>query len=244
MWSVKPRHLVGVVLACNDALGGVQSAPHVVMRVHRVLEVFLSRVDDGVPESQRVDPVFALEHGFHRLFQAMTSMMVQWPEQEVRTATYHSLRHLLRAFDVDMRYNVLSSGIRECPFAPAVALFLNLLKDELSANWDHPVLRSPGVQELISSTLQAERGDLLTQLDVVQGALNFYRFLLIREDQADDKTLVHARSGVFAKRYLQPLDGRLRAALVAADATQPEFMRLSMLQSVLERVRELLGGDN
>lgn len=135
------------------------------------------------------------------LFQAMQSIVVNMPDPEKRKKAFSALAKTLLELPPHQRFDMLKAIIINSNHPSVASLFLGIVKDEINSalndaskakgrnsNNKDSHLQSPfitgDVLELVELILKPAKGgppDLPGQSDLVIGALNLYRFLLMKE---------------------------------------------------------------
>ncbi|CAK9881188.1 unnamed protein product [Sphagnum jensenii] len=211
------------------------------------------------------------------ILQAVQDVIVYAPDPALRRHAYLALTKVIKeVLPVSTRFHSLQALISSCPYPSLVSLLLTCLKDEVARAWpvfkqgcgaecnvevtavgdsfkSYPIVSpfvSSEVLQVIESVLHPLGGnppDLPSQIDSVQGALNLYRFIIIRETSG--KTNL---TGVLSKaslmkaqtQWLLPLRellGGIQSNLVVEGDEYAAGVGLAIdnLQSVLIRCLEL-----
>jgi len=211
------------------------------------------------------------------ILQAVQDVIVYAPDPALRRRAYLALTKVIKdVLPVSTRFHSLQALISSCPYPSLVSLLLTCLKDEVARAWpvfkqgcgaecnvevtavgdsfkSYPIVSpfvSSEVLQVIESVLHPLGGnppDLPSQIDSVQGALNLYRFIIIRETSG--KTNL---TGVLSKaslmkaqtQWLLPLRellGGIQSNLVVEGDEYAAGVGLAIdnLQSVLIRCLEL-----
>ncbi|KAH8954070.1 hypothetical protein BDL97_08G060600 [Sphagnum fallax] len=211
------------------------------------------------------------------ILQAVQDVIVYAPDPALRRRAYLALTKVIKdVLPVSTRFHSLQALISSCPYPSLVSLLLTCLKDEVARAWpvfkqgcgaecnvevtavgdsfkSCPIVSpfvSSEVLQVIESVLHPLGGnppDLPSQIDSVQGALNLYRFIIIRETSG--KTNL---TGVLSKaslmkaqtQWLLPLRellGGIQSNLVVEGDEYAAGVGLAIdnLQSVLIRCLEL-----
>ncbi|KAH9554289.1 hypothetical protein CY35_08G057000 [Sphagnum magellanicum] len=211
------------------------------------------------------------------ILQAVQDVIVYAPDPALRRRAYIALTKVIKdVLPVSTRFHSLQALISSCPYPSLVSLLLTCLKDEVARAWpvfkqgcgaecnvevtavgdsfkSCPIVApfvSSEVLQVIESVLHPLGGnppDLPAQIDSVQGALNLYRFIIIRETSG--KTNL---TGILSKaslmkaqtQWLLPLRellGGIQSNLVVEGDEYAAGVGLAIdnLQSVLIRCLEL-----
>ncbi|EFJ11546.1 hypothetical protein SELMODRAFT_426228 [Selaginella moellendorffii] len=185
------------------------------------------------------------------LLKILHDVVIRSPYPSLRNSAYDVLLKVLRRTSADARFLCLVSLVGDGCHSAVVSLLLTFAKDEVDSAWRsegrelNPFV-SERVLELVEKVLRPKEGappNLPQNLDAVVGALNLYRFLLLREKSGGTNytgilsraELVKAKS-----QWLEPL----RAAISAIPPDDPEIaLHVDALQMTRSRCLELVEAE-
>lgn len=201
-------------------------------------------------------------------FQLLSTAVIHTPPdlKEERQRTLATIRSVMNGYTEGARISVLEAIVEQCPYAPIVALLLHFCKEQVAAAWKRPTTDPPSqllssrVPALVAAALHrtAERlavfaeeppsmldaaAKALAELDVLSSALNFLRFLLLRD--REDTTGVNRMAPELSRSFLEPLKQRLQRAqaLVTAEGgpgAAVQDAHIAMVFDLLLRVSEII----
>lgn len=191
----------------------------------------------------------ALDDGPWAAFQAVSTVMVQWPEAGARAAAHETLKRMLSLLDDEARFRVLENASLHCPLQPVASLMLQAVRAEVHAALGDARapsrFASPAVADLARAALAPGDAPVRERADALSSAANLYRFLLLR-DAGPRQTGVHEAHADFAAASLGPLRERVRRAAEECEeegegggGAGGESLRLRVLGGVLDRVLEI-----
>eukprot|EP00898_Chlorokybus_atmophyticus_P007207 jgi/Chlat1/7488/Chrsp60S07000 len=188
------------------------------------------------------------------VLQDLASIMATVPDQSIRAAAHAAFCQVLDALNSQSKFKLLQCFIGVCPFPAVVALLIKYAKDETARAWSAIPLsgsvsafggEDTSIKLLAPALVDV---DLPDDLDKVIAALNFYRFILLREaaDGTDRSRLRNPPALDLAlQHWLLPLQHKLEA--VSRECAHGSFgvvMSVGTAQEVLVRVMEIVRDPN
>lgn len=148
-------------------------------------------------------------------------VMVNCPHKTVRERSMKLLLGFVNLFDASGRYKLYRSLFHSVKHSGLLGVLIFHIKNEVDAALRCDKIDSPflghSLQPLLNVTLVVrEDEDLLTDSDRVMGALNFLRFLLIRDKPESNRTTVWTQASCLVKTFTDPLRRALHATKVHA----------------------------
>jgi hypothetical protein len=214
---------------------------------------------------------------YYHLIEALIQFMVNCPVKFLRDEAFKVLRGGFCKVEETSRFFLLEVLVVKCPYNTISSLMLSQMKEETDKSW--PKINStvqnpfcgPQILNLLEQTIIPT--NILERHDVIIAALNYYRYLLIRDQQTNFTTLWEENQTRRVKtRILKPLETEIKeqietissknnqqqvleqaqqyfglpdiSAEQLASMNASNILNLEVLQDTVHRVKELMAGES
>jgi hypothetical protein len=145
----------------------------------------------------------------YKMAESLIHFMINCALERLRTKSYKLLSDILSSFEDQSRFELLKSLITYCPYEGMKYLLLYRLKEETEKAWQNENWNSPfigeGILNILRDTL-SPIGDLMNRMDTVTMTLNYYRYLLIKDENINKVGIWSPKwQAIIKSNYLDPL---------------------------------------
>jgi len=154
-------------------------------------------------------------------FQALINWIMHCPSEDLRKRGRNAFTDALSIFTAEARHSLLSALLKGCPYPAVTSFFVYMLKEEVDSCYhgddsednSTAYFASPKLLELLPLFMHAG-GDIMDRIDLLLAGINFYRYLLIKDQQS--RIGVWSKSQILSVKqgFIDPLEEEVKQLLV------------------------------